>query len=152
MSWLSRAIVIDWMRQLCYEFRLQRNVHLPLNLDLPHCSCHLRYLSRKDQPHSKIFTAGDRRNHPLHSFQVIGVPMQGVPRVRILHQQLLHGPGHPLTINKNHKGNAYNNSVFEIQAQPSYFLRPGQQDHEPMGRLPHAERIRSPSSSVRHGQ
>ena len=26
MSWLSRAIVIDWMRQLCYEFRLQRNV------------------------------------------------------------------------------------------------------------------------------
>lgn len=28
MSWLSRAIVIDWMRQLSYEFRLQRNVIL----------------------------------------------------------------------------------------------------------------------------
>lgn len=27
LTWWSRAILVDWMRHICYEFGLQRDVH-----------------------------------------------------------------------------------------------------------------------------
>lgn len=48
--------------------------------------------------------------------------MQGVPRIRILHQQLLYRSGHPLTLDKDHKSNHLITQCLKFKLNPPTFF------------------------------